>query len=58
MKLNKELLRLLEIIKIFNQQDVLEDEFNSFADEFKEDEHVTVKELIEMAETEISYWGE
>lgn len=54
--MNKELMRLLELIKIFVKQEVLDEEFNSFVEDLKENENVTVKELIEMMETEISYW--
>lgn len=54
--MNEEILKLLEIIKIFNFHEVLEDEFNAFAEEFKDKEVVTIKELIETCETEMSYW--
>ena len=54
--MNEEILKLLEIIKIFNFHGVLEDEFNVFAEEFKDREVVTIKELIETCETEMSYW--
>ena len=56
--MNKELLRLLELIKIFNDNGNIEEELRSFADNFKEEETMSVKELIEIMETEISYWGE
>jgi len=56
--MNKELLRLLELIKRYNENGAIEEEFKSFADNFKEDETMTVKELIEIMETEMSYWGE
>lgn len=54
--MNKEILKLLEIIKLFNLHGVLEDEFNAFAEEFKDKKVVTIKELIESCETEMSYW--
>lgn len=54
--MNEEISKLLEIIKIFNFHGVLEDEFNAFAEEFKDKEVVTIKELIETCETEMSYW--
>lgn len=54
--MNEEILKLLEIIKIFNLRGVLEDEFDAFAEEFKDKEVVTIKELIDACETEMSYW--
>lgn len=54
--MNKEILKLLEIIKIYNHQGILEDEFNAFASEFEEDKEVTIKEIIELAEVDMSYW--
>lgn len=54
--MNKEIKRLLEIIKIFNTQGVLEDEFNAFAEKFKENENVSLEQLINLAEDEMSYW--
>lgn len=54
--MNEDVLRLLEIIKIFNTQEVLEDEFNAFAEELEGNENVTLKELINLAECEMSYW--
>jgi hypothetical protein len=38
--MNEDVLRLLEIIKIFNTQGVLEDEFNAFAEELEGNEYV------------------
>ena len=46
--MNEDVLRLLEIIKIFNMQEVLEDEFNAFAEELEGNENVTLKELIDL----------
>ncbi|MDC4242582.1 hypothetical protein NE398_20885 [Clostridium tertium] len=54
--MNEDVLRLLEIIKIFNMQEVLEDEFNAFAEELEGNENVTLKELLDLAECEMSYW--
>lgn len=54
--MNKEILELLEFIKIFNHQGVLEDEFKAFAEKFSEDEKITLEQLIELAEDEMSYW--
>ncbi|WP_180270977.1 hypothetical protein [Clostridium tertium] len=54
--MNEDVLKLLEIIKIFNMQEVLEDEFNAFAEELEGNENVTLKELIDLAECEMSYW--
>lgn len=54
--MNKEIKRLLEILKIFDTQGVLEDEFNAFAENFKENEKVSLEQLINLAEDEMSYW--
>ncbi|MBS4959035.1 MAG: hypothetical protein KHZ99_18725 [Clostridium sp.] len=54
--MNEDVLKLLEIIKIFNMQEVLEDEFNAFAEKLEGNENVTLKELIDLAEDEMSYW--
>ena len=54
-KMSKNILRLLELINIFNQCDgCLEENFKVFA---SEDEPIeTIEELIEAMESEMSYW--
>ncbi len=54
---NNSILRLLELIKIYNDQGVLDDEFNHFA--AQEEENIeTIDELVYVMEEEISYWDE
>ena len=51
---NQKLLRLLELIKIYNEADALHAEFEAFAGY---DEPIeTIEELIEAMEVEMSYW--
>lgn len=56
--MNEKLLRLLELIKIYNGgelQGVLEEEFKVFADA-KEYNIENIEDLVEAMETEMSYW--
>lgn len=52
---NRDLLRLLELIKIYDEKGVLEDEFKYFATD-EESPLETVDDLIEAMESEMSYW--
>jgi len=54
--MNKEILELLEFIKIFNHQGVLEDEFKALAETLKDEKDVTLTELLRLMNDEISYW--
>jgi hypothetical protein len=56
--MNKEILRLLELLEILNKTDSISENFKCFAEQFEEDDHVTVEELIEAIEDEMSYWEE
>lgn len=53
--MNEKLLRLLELIQIFNQTGTLEDSFKAFS--YNGDYQIEViYDLIEAMETEMSYW--
>lgn len=54
--MNKEILELLKIIKIFNYQGVLESEFKALAEILKDEKDVTLTELLRLMNDEISYW--
>lgn len=54
--MNKEILELLEFIKIFNHQGVLEDEFKALAETLKDEKDITLTELLRLMNDEISYW--
>ena len=52
--MNEKLMRLLELIKIYNEADALEEEFKAFTG--YEEPIETIEELIEQMEIEMSYW--
>lgn len=58
--MNKELLKLLELIKTYQAEgkNVLTDTLEIFTSNYAENEELTVKELIDIMETEMSYWEE
>lgn len=52
--MNQKILELLRYIKLFNEAEVLEEEFEAFSQYDEEIE--TIDDLLEACETEVSYW--
>ena len=55
--INQSLIRLLELIEIYNGQGVLRSEFEAFAGDTDNPVH-TIDDLIDTMESEMSYWEE